>query len=184
MYMSQSYNKVILIGRLTDVPVMSSVGENNISKARFKLAVNNERSRDAQADFIVMEAFGKTAELMGGTLGKGSLIAVDGQMHTSKYESNNTFNREGNPAMVYATSITVDTFTYLEKKGEYSGEQESDGLENAPNTGPVQQAKPAFVQPPAKPVSAAAAFKNKPTAANKSDSVPWPNKNTRFASGK
>jgi single-strand DNA-binding protein len=132
--MSQSFNKVVLIGRLTDVPQMSTVGENNTSKARMTLAVNNDYSKDAPADFIIVEAWSKVAELMGDTLRKGSLIIVEGQLHVNSFESSKLVDDQGNPGTVYYAFVTVESFGYLEKKDA----DDSQGGSGARQTTPAQ----------------------------------------------
>jgi single-strand DNA-binding protein len=130
--MSQSFNKIVLIGRLTDVPQMSSVGENNTTKARMTLAVNNDYAKDAPADFIIIEAWSKVAELMGDTLHKGSLIVVEGQLHVTSFESTKLVDDQGNAATVYYAFVTIESFGYLEKKAD-------DGEDSQPRTRQLPQ---------------------------------------------
>jgi single-strand DNA-binding protein len=144
---SQSLNLIVLVGRLTADPQVTSVGQNGTSKCRFMMAVNNDRAPknedgSSQADFINMESWGKQAELMGNTLRKGSLIAVNGSMHIQSYDSDKFYDQDGKPAKMYYTTVTVDNFSYMDKKQQ--GEEQTAPQGEADNRAPVQnQAAPA-----------------------------------------
>ena len=102
-------NKIVLSGNLTKaVEVRYTI--NSLAIANFTLAVKRETKKD-ETDFINCVAYGKTAELIGQYLDKGSKILIEGHIHTDNYE-----NKEGKK--VYTTDIVVDKIEFLSKKGE------------------------------------------------------------------
>jgi len=78
-------NKIILIGRLTKDPVMSMFGEK--AKASFNLAVDRSYKKNGQklTDFFRIDAWGKTAELIGDYCDKGKQVMVEGEFYADEY---------------------------------------------------------------------------------------------------
>jgi single-strand DNA-binding protein len=103
-------NLVVLTGRLTRDPELK-YGQSGIAFCRFTLAVNRMK-KDDPADFIGCTAFGKTAELIGEYLRKGSNTGVQGRIQTRTYEVNGEKR--------YGTDVIVDRIEFLESKN--SGE--------------------------------------------------------------
>lgn len=97
-------NKVILIGRLTKKPELRYAGA-NLPVATFTLAVN--RAKEG-ADFIKITVFNKQAENVEKYIDKGSMVAVEGKIQTSKYE------KDGKTQ--YNTEIIADTVRFLSNK--------------------------------------------------------------------
>jgi single-strand DNA-binding protein len=83
--MGISYNRIILIGRLTREPEIR-FATSGTQIASFSLAV--DRGKDNETDFVNIVAFGKTAEFIENYMTKGRLILVDGQLRIEKYEKN------------------------------------------------------------------------------------------------
>lgn len=105
-------NKVILIGRLTNAPVIRwSTGENAMAIARYTLAVDRRNKRDGEqsADFITCVAFGKAAEFAEKYFNKGTKIAITGRIQTGSYT-----NKEGQK--VYTTDVVVEEQEFAESK--------------------------------------------------------------------
>ena len=104
-------NKVVLIGRLTkDVEVRYTTNEKVV--AMFSLAVNREfknQKGEYEADFFNVVMWGKSAELAGNTLKKGSKIAIEGRIQNRSYEAKDGTKR-------YITEIIANGFEYLDKK--------------------------------------------------------------------
>ena len=104
-------NKVVLIGRLTkDVEVRYTTNEKVV--AMFSLAVNREfknQKGEYEADFFNIVMWGRSAELAGNTLKKGSKIAIDGRIQNRSYEAKDGTKR-------YITEIIANGFEYLEKR--------------------------------------------------------------------
>lgn len=75
-------NKVVTIGRLTkDIELKQG---NQTSYAYFAVAC--DRIGAEGTDFPRFKVFGKQAENMAKYVGKGSMVAVEGHIHTSSYE--------------------------------------------------------------------------------------------------
>lgn len=101
-------NSVILIGRMTREADVRYSAQTNMAVARFSLAVDRQ-SKDKQADFPNIIAFGKTAEIIERYTHKGSQIAVQGRIQTGSYQ-----NKDG--ATVYTTDVVADRIKLLDKK--------------------------------------------------------------------
>lgn len=101
-------NKAILVGRLTRDPEMRDT-QGGTKMCKFALAIDR-RGRDGGTDYINCTAFGKTAELVGQYLRKGSRAGVVGRIQTGSYE------RDGHK--VYTTDIVVDEVEFLETRAE------------------------------------------------------------------
>lgn len=84
-----SFNKVILIGRLTRDPELRYT-PSGIPVAHFTLAVDRNRGSkegERETDFIDIVAWQKLAEICQQYLGKGRLVAVDGRLQIRNYET-------------------------------------------------------------------------------------------------
>lgn len=106
------YNKTILIGRLTALPEMVKT-PNDKSVTRVTLAVNRRfksQSGEREADFIHVVFWGKTAESLASYGSKGSLISVDGELRTRKYEKNGSTR--------YITEVLGNSFQLLESRAQ------------------------------------------------------------------
>ncbi|MGL4402228.1 MAG: single-stranded DNA-binding protein [Fusobacteriaceae bacterium] len=79
-------NLVVLTGRLTRDPELK-FGQSGKAYSRFSIAVDNPMKK-GEADFINCVAFGKTAELIGEYMRKGSKIGVNGRLQMNRYEVN------------------------------------------------------------------------------------------------
>lgn len=85
-----SFNKVILIGRLTRDPELRYTPNGN-PVVNFTLAVNRRRSSsgsDKETDFIDIVAWQKLAEVCANYLNKGKLVVVEGRLQIRSYETN------------------------------------------------------------------------------------------------
>ncbi|MCR5304045.1 MAG: single-stranded DNA-binding protein [Lachnospiraceae bacterium] len=125
-------NKVILMGRLTKDPeVRYSSNDSSLAIARFTLAVDRRRGRQANgdnqptADFISCVSFGKTAEFAEKYFHKGIKIAITGRIQTSNYT-----NKDGNK--VYVTEVVVEEQEFAESK---KASDQSSSYYNAPAGG-------------------------------------------------
>lgn len=81
-----SFNKVILVGRLTRDPEIKYTPQGT-QLAKFGLAVDNPRSKDKQADFFNITAWQKLAEICGQYLKKGKLVLIEGRLQSRSYET-------------------------------------------------------------------------------------------------
>jgi len=88
------YNKVIMIGRLTSTPELHKTN-NDKSVARATIAINRrfkDQNGERETDFINIVVWGKLAETLASYATKGSLISVDGELRTRKFEKNGQTN--------------------------------------------------------------------------------------------
>lgn len=107
-------NSVQLIGRLTRDPEVRYT-DGGASIARFSLAVDRrfKQENGADADFINIVAFGKTAEFIEKYFHKGMKIALNGRIQTGSYT-----DKDGKK--VYTTDIVAENVEFCESKGTSS----------------------------------------------------------------
>ena len=85
--MGISYNKIVLVGRLTRDPE-HKFAASGTAITTFSLAVDRDYPKDSnEADFIRIVTFGKTAEFVFQYLTKGRLILVEGSLRINKWET-------------------------------------------------------------------------------------------------
>ena len=82
-------NKTLLIGRLTATPELTQTPTGkNVSHVT--VAVNRRfknENGEREADFLNVVVWGKLAETLVSYAGKGSLISIEGELRTRKYEN-------------------------------------------------------------------------------------------------
>ena len=106
------YNKVIIIGRLTATPELHKTS-NEKSVTRATIAVNRrfkDQNGEREADFINIVLWGKLAETLASYASKGSLISLDGEIRTRRYEKNGV--------MQYVTEVLCQSFQLLESRAQ------------------------------------------------------------------
>lgn len=121
-------NKVILMGRLTRDPEISS-STSGTTFARFSIAVDRRFSREGEpdADFFNCSAFGKTAEFIERNIHKGTKILVSGRL-----QNNNYTNKEGQK--IYDVRVVVEDVEFGESKKETTNSaQTQDEFLNVPD---------------------------------------------------
>ncbi|MGL6101083.1 MAG: single-stranded DNA-binding protein [Fusobacteriaceae bacterium] len=101
-------NLVILTGRLTKDPEVKT-SQSGKSYLKFSIAVDNPMKKD-DTDFINCAAFGKTAELIGEYMKKGSKTGVNGRLVMNRYE------KDGKQVTTH--EVSVDTVEFLDVKRE------------------------------------------------------------------
>lgn len=97
-------NKLFAIGRLTADPQVKDVKETKL--CAFVLAVPKTIDK---SDFLRCVAFGRTAEVIGQYVKKGSKIAIEGVLHTRTYET-----KEGEKG--YSWEIMVTAIDFMDAK--------------------------------------------------------------------
>ncbi len=110
--MSISYNRVVLVGRLTRDPE-SKYTTSGSHIAKFSIAVDRiptASQAEPGTDFIPITAFGKTADFAANYLSKGRLILVEGRLHINKYQGQDGTNKT-------FTDVIADTIRFMETKG-------------------------------------------------------------------
>lgn len=102
-------NKVIITGRWTSDPKISSTaGDNPMTIAKGSIAVDR-KGKDKGADFPSVVAFGKTAEHIEKYYHKGMKANICGHLQTGSYEGKN--------GKVYTTDVVIDEIEFGESKG-------------------------------------------------------------------
>lgn len=106
------YNKVILIGRLVAKPELQKTNHDK-SYVRATIAVNRRfkgASNERETNFINFVIWGKLAETLASYASKGSLLSLDGELRSRKYE------KEGQ--LHYVTEVLAGGFQLLESRAQ------------------------------------------------------------------
>lgn len=122
-------NNVCLVGRLTTNPELRYTTDEK-AYVRMNLAVDRGISKEEKlvgkqsADFISCVFWNKNAENLAKFMKRGSLIAVEGKLRTSSYESEDGTKK-------YTTDVRVDSLKFLESKSKDDRpEPEYDGFDS------------------------------------------------------
>lgn len=92
----------------------------------FTLAVDRrfkDQNGERQADFIQVQVWGKTAEILCQYAGKGSLIGIEGRIQTRNYENN-----QGQ--RVYVTEVVAENVTFLDSKKNNNDQSQQGGYQS------------------------------------------------------
>lgn len=119
------YNKVILIGRLVNTPELNKT-TNDKSVARATLAVNRRykgQNGEREADFVNVIVWGKLAETLASYATKGSLISLDGELRTRRYEKDGVTH--------YVTEVLCNGFQLLESRAQRALRENNTGADLA-----------------------------------------------------
>ncbi|WP_029513194.1 single-stranded DNA-binding protein [Mycoplasmopsis primatum] len=138
-------NKVILIGRISS-DVRFNKTQSGVSIARTRLAVNRNYNNDNDTtDFIPLIAWRNVADFLNQYAPKGSLVAIEGVIVTSNFESNGQNN--------FVVEVRVDNLHLLEPRhvreqrqtGEFTVSQSNfNGFQNKNKTKTTNGAEPKF----------------------------------------
>lgn len=118
-------NNVILTGRITK-DLEKHQTNKGTSVVNFSLAVDRRRKNangDREADFISIQAWGLTADLLCKYCGKGSLIGIEGRIQTRNYENN-----QGQ--RVYVTEVVAENVTFLDSKKNNNDQSQQGGYQS------------------------------------------------------
>lgn len=108
-----SFNKVILIGRLTADPEFSQ-SASGVSFCRFSIAVDRgyaKNGQEKQTDFFRITAFRQQAEFVSRYFTKGKLILVEGKVQNDNYTDQNGVKH-------YSCSIVADNVSFVGSKSD------------------------------------------------------------------
>lgn len=139
-------NKVILIGRLGADPDVRYM-PNGDAIAKISMATNEQRKDSSgqmqeTTEWHKVTFFGKTAEVCGQYLRKGSKIYIEGRIRTNKWQDQSGQDR-------YFTQIIADQMQMLDSKASSGGsEYESTPRSVAPPSPPPRRAAPPPPPPP------------------------------------
>ncbi|BAM24118.1 single-stranded DNA-binding protein [Streptococcus intermedius] len=119
------YNKVILIGRLVNTPEVNKTA-NDKSVVRATLAINRRykgQNGEREADFVNVVVWGKLAETLTSYATKGSLISLDGELRTRRYEKDGVTH--------YVTEVLCNGFQLLESRAQRALRENNTGADLA-----------------------------------------------------
>lgn len=108
-------NRVILMGRLTAAPELKTTAS-GVSVTSFSIAVDRnyvKQGEQRQADFINIVCWRQQAEFVCRYFGKGSMIAIDGQLQTRSYQAKDGTNR-------YVTEVVADQVSFTGERRDQS----------------------------------------------------------------
>ena len=135
-------NRVILMGRLVSDPELKTT-PNGVSVTNFRIAVDRSYVRSGEerkADFIDIVCWRQQAEFVCRYFGKGSLIAVEGQLQTRTYQAKDGSNR-------YVVEVVADNISFTGEKRDNSGYNNSYNQSYGQSYAPQQPAAPQQTQP-------------------------------------
>ncbi len=139
---SFSYNKVVLVGRLTRDPELRHT---NTGRAVAGLGLATSRAwRTDQGElkeettFVDIEAWGKQAETIARYLRKGRPVLVEGRLQTDQWEDRNTGQKRSR------LKVVLDNFSFLDSRPQQEGH-------GAPPASPPIASAPPAPQPSAAP---------------------------------
>jgi single-strand DNA-binding protein len=119
-----SLNIVTLVGRAGKEPELKYFESGSV-KCVLTLAVNRPTSKNDQPDWFELEIWGKTAEIAGNYVHKGSLIGVQGSLKIDKWSDRNTGANRSKPI------IRVDKLDLLGSKRDIDPQAVSGYEENS-----------------------------------------------------
>lgn len=82
-------NTTVLTGRLTKIPEIKQVGENQTPVINFTLAVERDfadENNERKADFIPVVAWNGLAKFIAGNFGKGGALSVQGRLQSRSWD--------------------------------------------------------------------------------------------------
>lgn len=110
-------NTVVLVGRLTQDPMLKVTPNTGTAVANFTLAVNRRFNKD-EADFIPIVVWKQLAENCAKYLVKGSQVAVEGRLQIRSYE-----DREGQRRTI--AEVVAENVQFLGSKQGVAGQGET-----------------------------------------------------------
>ena len=123
-----SFNKVILMGRLTAAPELKQT-PSGTSVCTFTIAVDRKYKAEdgkAQADFLQIVTWRQTAEFVAKYFSKGASILVCGQIQTRSWTDNHGVKK-------YATEIIADEVAFA---GDKVKDDQANGQQAQPPVAP------------------------------------------------
>ena len=132
-------NRVILMGRLVADPELKTTAS-GVSVTSFRIAVDRnyvKSGEERKADFIDIVCWRQQAEFVCRYFGKGSLIAVEGQLQTRTYQAKDGTNR-------YVVEVVADNISFT---GERRDSQAGGYSQSYAAPAPVQPQAPAQPAP-------------------------------------
>lgn len=134
-------NSVCLMGRLVADPELRTTPA-GVSVCSFRIAVDRNyqpKGQEKQTDFINIVAWRERADFVSRFFHKGSMVVVQGSIHTDSYT-----DRDGNKRTSF--SVQADNVMFGESKNSSGGYQNSGSAPafDTPQTPAYNESKPAF----------------------------------------
>ena len=111
-------NKVMIIGNLGRDPEMRYT-PNGSAVTSFSVGVNRQwtgtNGPQKETEWFNVETWNKLAEICNQSLAKGRLVYVEGRMRTHSWDASDGQKK-------YRTDLIAQTVTFLDSKGQRSGE--------------------------------------------------------------
>ena len=142
-----SFNKVILVGNLTRDPELRYTPKGT-AIAKIGLAVNRTWTNEAgekkeEVTFVDVDAFGKTAEIIGQYLKKGRPILIEGRLRLDQWDDKQTGQKRSR------LGVVMESFQFLDSGGTRGGEGgEAPAPRSRPAPSPAASSTPAPDGPP------------------------------------
>ena len=132
-------NRVILMGRITQDLELKTTAS-GISVTSFSIAVDRnyvKQGEQRQTDFINIVCWRQQAEFVCRYFGKGSMIAIEGQLQSRTYQAKDGTNR-------YVTEVVADNVSFTGERREqnnngYSNQSPRQSYNPAPTPAPAQE---------------------------------------------
>ena len=122
-----SMNKIIIIGHLGRDPEMrytpQGAAVTDFSVATSRRFTDGMGERKEETDWFRVSAWRQLAELCNQYLQKGSLVYVEGRMHTRTYEANDGTTR-------FSNEVTASEVRFLNRP-----DRDNEGFSGAPSSG-------------------------------------------------
>ena len=133
-------NKVIILGTVGKDPEIRSIANGNNTVASFSMATSeawkdkNTGQLTENTEWHNIKCFGKTAEIIGNYVRKGSKLYIEGKLKTEKWQDKNTGQDK------YSTYILADNVQLLDSKPQSQSQtyqqshnqQKGNGYQNQP----------------------------------------------------
>jgi len=127
-----SVNKVILIGNLGRDPEVRYASSGNavcnFTMATSRTYKDKQGERKDETEWHRVVAFGRTAEVCGEYLKKGSMVYIEGRIKTNKWQDKET------GADRYSTDIITENMKMLGKRGGDTGDAQRNSSSQAPSS--------------------------------------------------
>jgi single-strand DNA-binding protein len=148
--MSLNYNRVMIAGNLTRDPQVRFFA-NERAVANFGLAINRrfkgaDGAMQEETTFVDVEAWGRTAELVGQYLTKGKPCFIEGRLKYDTWEDKDGQKRNRLKVVADSVQFTEPRARGAGQPGE-GGPAPEAGEPSAPASGPAPAARPAAPPP-------------------------------------
>ena len=135
------YNRVILMGRLTREPEISTT-QSGVTMCRFSVAVDRayQKGKEKQTDFFDIICWRNTAEFVSKYFSKGQMIHIEGTLQNNNYTDQNGVKQ-------YRTQINADNVCFCGDKQQGQPQYQQGQPQYQQGQPQYQQGQPQYDQP-------------------------------------